>query len=118
MIYEIREGNVYATRTAGDCLESSLIGPATYTITERVNSQTVADTTHVFNLLTGVYDEESRTERVEPLPVSPPDRVAQLEAENLELKLALSELAEAQEADKTETQLALAELAEIIAGGT
>ncbi|OMD87832.1 MULTISPECIES: hypothetical protein [Paenibacillus] len=40
----------------------------------------------------------------------------QLRAENTELKLALTELAEAQEADKTEMQLALAEIAGLIGG--
>lgn len=43
--------------------------------------------------------------------------IASLKAENLELKLAMAELAETQEADKLTTQLALAELAELIAGG-
>lgn len=42
--------------------------------------------------------------------------VEQLRAENTELKLALTELAEAQEADKTEMQLALAEIAGLIGG--
>jgi len=50
-------------------------------------------------------------------PPAPPSEIELLRAENIELKLALAELAEAQEADKTETQLALAELAEIITGG-
>ncbi|MFE0554776.1 hypothetical protein ACFW1P_02410 [Paenibacillus sp. NPDC058910] len=45
-----------------------------------------------------------------------PSELERLQAENVELKLALTELAEAQEADKTEMQLALAELAEIYAG--
>jgi len=48
----------------------------------------------------------------------PPEmsEVEQLRAENTELKLALTELAEAQEADKTEMQLALAEIAGLIGG--
>jgi len=46
-----------------------------------------------------------------------PSELEQLRAENTELKLALTELAEAQEADKTEVQLALAEIAELVSGG-
>lgn len=42
--------------------------------------------------------------------------VEQLRAENIELRLALTELAEAQEVDKTEMQLALAEIAGLIGG--
>lgn len=45
-----------------------------------------------------------------------PSELEQLRAENTELKLALTELAEAQEADKTEMQLALAEIAGLIGG--
>lgn len=45
------------------------------------------------------------------------DEVFALRTENMELKLALAELAEAQENDKREMQLALAELAEIVSGG-
>lgn len=40
-----------------------------------------------------------------------------LKEENLELKLALAEMAETQEAQRIETQLALAELAEALPGG-
>ncbi|CAH1054024.1 hypothetical protein [Paenibacillus pseudetheri] len=48
----------------------------------------------------------------------PPEQseLEKLRAENTELKLALTELAEAQEADKTEVQLALAEIAGLIGG--
>ncbi|XID92509.1 hypothetical protein ACF3MZ_29280 [Paenibacillaceae bacterium WGS1546] len=46
-----------------------------------------------------------------------PSEVERLRGENLELKLALTELAKAQEEDKTEIQLALAELAELYTGG-
>lgn len=46
-----------------------------------------------------------------------PDELERLRAENTELKLTLTELAEAQENDKVEMQLALAELAEIVTGG-
>ncbi|GGF72805.1 hypothetical protein GCM10010912_17530 [Paenibacillus albidus] len=42
--------------------------------------------------------------------------IEQLRIENMELKLALTELAEAQEVDKTEVQLALAEIAILIGG--
>lgn len=45
-----------------------------------------------------------------------PSELESLQAENVKLKLALTELAEAQEADKTEMQLALAELAELYTG--
>jgi hypothetical protein len=45
-----------------------------------------------------------------------PSELEQLRAENTELKIALTELAEAQEADKTEMQLALAEIAGLIGG--
>ncbi|OME59492.1 hypothetical protein [Paenibacillus odorifer] len=50
--------------------------------------------------------------------INPPklSELEQLRAENTELKLALTELAEAQEADKTEMQLALAEIAGLIGG--
>lgn len=46
-----------------------------------------------------------------------PSEVERLREENMDLKLALVELAKAQEEDKTEIQLALAELAELYAGG-
>lgn len=42
----------------------------------------------------------------------------QLKTENMELKLAVAELAETLEAEKLNTQLALAELAETMIGGT
>ncbi|MGE7131175.1 hypothetical protein [Lysinibacillus xylanilyticus] len=43
------------------------------------------------------------------------ERLAELEKENKDLKLALAESAEAQQQDKIENQLAIAELAELIA---
>lgn len=46
-----------------------------------------------------------------------PSEMERLQQENLELKLALAEMAEVQEQHKLETQLALAELAEAMAGG-
>ncbi|MDH6430292.1 MULTISPECIES: hypothetical protein [unclassified Paenibacillus] len=49
-------------------------------------------------------------------PLTPPTEIEILREENTELKLALTELAEAQEADKTEMQLALAEIAGLIGG--
>lgn len=47
----------------------------------------------------------------------PPTEIEVLKGENLELKLALAEIAETQQAGRLETQLALAELAEAMAGG-
>jgi len=61
-------------------------------------------------------NEDGTWTRPDP-PAPQPDRIAQLEAELLQTKLALAELAEANEADKTDVQLALAELADLIAGG-
>lgn len=45
------------------------------------------------------------------------ERVKALEAENLDLKLAVVELVEINEQLNTQTQLAIAELAEMIIGG-
>lgn len=45
------------------------------------------------------------------------ERVQTLEAENLDLKLAVAELVEINEQLNTQTQLAIAELAEMIIGG-
>lgn len=45
------------------------------------------------------------------------ERVVALEAENLDLKLAVVELVELNEELNTQTQLAIAELAEMIIGG-
>ncbi|OMD13436.1 hypothetical protein, partial [Paenibacillus odorifer] len=56
---------------------------------------------------------EEIAERIKP---GERTEVEKLRAENTELKLALTELAEAQEADKTEMQLALAEIAGLIGG--
>lgn len=61
----------------------------------------------------GLTPEEIE-EITRPQPQEPTE-LERLQAENVELKLALTELAEAQEADKTEMQLALAELAELYA---
>jgi hypothetical protein len=58
---------------------------------------------------------EEIEELTKPRPQEPSE-LEQLRAENTELKLALTELAEAQEADKTEVQLALAEIAELVSG--
>ncbi|GEM_PF-5693719 len=44
------------------------------------------------------------------------DKINQLEAENLELKLALAELAEVKHQDNKDVQIALAKLAGLIAG--
>lgn len=62
----------------------------------------------------GLTPEEIE-EITRPQPQEPTE-LERLQAENMELKLALTELAEAQEADKTEMQLALAELAELYMG--
>lgn len=51
------------------------------------------------------------------VPLTEDERMSELETENLELKLALAEMAGMQEQHKLETQLALAELAEAMAGG-
>lgn len=59
-------------------------------------------------------------EEIEELTTPQPQEPTELErlrVENTELKLAIAELAEANENDKTETQLALAELAALITGG-
>jgi hypothetical protein len=56
---------------------------------------------------------EEIADRTKPTELT---ELEQLRAENTELKLALTELAEAQEADKTEMQLALAEIAGLIGG--
>jgi len=52
-----------------------------------------------------------------PTPPTPPDRIAQLEQDQLAVKLAIAELASVGEQDKINIQLALAELAGLIAGG-
>lgn len=49
-------------------------------------------------------------------PPKQPTELECLQQENMELKLALAELAEANETDKTKMQMALAELAELVAG--
>lgn len=55
-------------------------------------------------------------EEIEALnPPKQPTELERLQLENMELKLALAELAEANETDKTQMQLALAELAELVA---
>lgn len=55
-------------------------------------------------------------EEIEALhPSKQPTELERLQQENMELKLALTELAEANETDRTQMQLALAELAELVA---
>lgn len=55
-------------------------------------------------------------EEIEALhPPMQPTELERLQQENMELKLAIAELAEANETDKTQMQLALAELAEWVA---
>lgn len=57
------------------------------------------------------------TDMNRPMPPSPEEQMAKLKVENQELKLALAEMAEAQEQQRIETQLALAEIAEVVTGG-
>lgn len=65
-----------------------------------------------------LWSEGLTPEEIEALhPSQVPTELELLQAENTELKLALAELAEAQEADKTEMQLAMAELAELLVVG-
>lgn|GEM_PF-2108201 len=109
-----RDGNYQCVQTWEDGSEISTFVAGTRTDTIRIDIQTVEDIFYYFDLEQGIYVEHSRTTRIDPLP---PDRIAQLETENLELKLALAELAEAQQTDKLDVQLALAELAEILTGG-
>lgn len=61
-----------------------------------------------------ITDEELATLKNQP---QPKPEIELLKDENLELKLALAEMAETQQSDKTEMQLALAEIAEILLGG-
>lgn len=80
-----------------------VIGGVTKTETIRIGVETVADVTYQFVFDAGQYIEQSRVERLEPFVPSEPsheDRIVQLEAENLELKLAIAELAEVQQTDK------------------
>lgn len=63
----------------------------------RIDAQSVEDISYQFDPKQEAYVEQSRTTRIDLLPPDPPDRIAQLETENLELKLALAELAEAQQ---------------------
>lgn len=62
----------------------------------------------------GLSDEEIEAIQNQPQPKT---EIELLQEENLELKLALAEIAETQEANKTEMQLALAEMAEALFGG-
>ena len=57
------------------------------------------------------YDTHKKAIENQPKPVTPEDRIQQLEEQNLSLMLALAELDSAREQDKIETQLAIAELA-------
>lgn len=66
------------------------------------------------------WGEGLSAEEIEELTKPQPQELSELErlrAENTELKIALTELAEAQETDKTEMQLALAEIADLVSGG-
>lgn len=85
--------------------------------TIRLDSETVADVTYQFDFEAGMYVEQSRDERAEPLPPESVGRLALLEQEQLAVKLAIAELTSIGEQDKLDIQLALAELAGLIAGG-
>jgi hypothetical protein len=61
--------------------------------------------------------QEIEDERNQPRPPTQAERIEELENENLQLKLALAEMAEDHETEKTEIKLALAELAELLTGG-
>lgn len=59
--------------------------------------------------------EALTAEEIEALnPPKQPTELERLQQENMELKLALAELAESNETDKTQIQVALAELAELV----
>ncbi len=90
-------GNYQRIETGSDGSEVSTFFPGTRTDMLRIDSQTVEDIAYIFDSDQGAYVEHSRTTRIDPLPPDPPDRIVQLETENLELKLALAELAEAQQ---------------------
>lgn len=110
-------GNYHRVQTWEDGSEISMFISGTKTDAIRIDSQTVEDVVYQFDPEQGAYVEQSRTTRIDPLPPEPEERISQLETENLELKLALAELAEAQQSDKLDVQLALAELAELLTGG-
>lgn len=63
------------------------------------------------------YDEHKQRIANQPRPITPEEKIQQLEEQNMSLMLAIAELADANEQDKIETQLAIAELATIVTGG-
>ena len=71
------------------------LGPVIKVETERLNNTTVVDITSEFNFEFGKYYEQSRVEREEPLPPTPPteaEKITQLEAENAILKSRLTDV--------------------------
>ncbi|OUM89452.1 MAG: hypothetical protein BAA01_00615 [Bacillus thermozeamaize] len=90
--YEIRDENVYKIVDTGSTIETYFLGGAIITETVRIDAETVADVTYQFDMEAGAYIEQSRVERVEPLPPalrSPDERIAQLEDESAMLALEL-----------------------------
>jgi hypothetical protein len=78
-MHSINNGNVYWSANG----EVKVIGPETYTQTDRIDSETVEDITSTFDLEVGEYVEQSRATRSEPLPPQVPtleERTAALEA--------------------------------------
>ncbi len=99
-MYFIDGGIVYfRIELSEDSHITSFYGTVEKIETIRIDNDTVADVMYMFSLEDEQYQyiEQSRTMRHDPLPPDPPDRIAQLETENLELKLALAELAEEQQ---------------------
>jgi len=90
-------GNYYRIQTWEDGSEISTFVLGTKTDAIRIDSQTVEDIVYQFDPEQGAYVEQSRRERNDPLPLEPEVRIEQLESENRELKLALADLAEAQQ---------------------
>ena len=109
-VYQFEEGKI-----------KMMVGMEIKVETIRKDNETVEDITSVFSIEEGKYIEQSRVSRSDPLPDPDPTpdqiRIAELEDELLQTKLALAELGAASEQDKIVMQLALAELAGIITGG-
>lgn len=137
--YEIATGNVLhvTSEMAGDVVETTIDQDFSNI---KVLKERVRETVGVIKLSFGQYSQDFAncngyrvnigTKQIEffyPDPNLPPgepvyqppltEQVKNLENENLELKLALAEMAETNELEKTEMQLAIAELAELVAGG-
>ncbi|QJD83543.1 hypothetical protein [Cohnella herbarum] len=65
------------------------LGGLTKINTQRLDSNTVVDIAYVFNNELSEYIEQSRTERPDPLPLEPGERITQLENESAMLTLEL-----------------------------